>query len=303
MNLSTLTHAMGAAKLALKAHAPTIMVVGGVASMAAGTVVACKQTLKLDSVLEKHASTLERVEETRTLKLESYSNNDARNDRYKVYFRASVDLAKLYAVPTVLFSGGCALVFGGHRLLLQRNATLALAYTGLKKSFDAYRQRVVEAFGPEADQGMLNGFQKEVIDETNGEVINVRDWEESSRDPYNRVFGQGETLAWKPDLSENRMFLDAQRGYAQELLNRRGYLYLSEVYEALGFDESDVSRVVGWKIRRNPDGSKDFPHVDFGLDTPMADDWKYNREKAIYLDFNCQGLIVGGKIQRILEEA
>jgi len=43
--------------------------------------------------------------------------------------------------------------------------------------------------------------------------------------------------------------------------------------------------------------------IDFGLDTPLPDDWKYSREKAIYLDFNCQGLIVGGKLQKILERA
>ena len=84
---------------------------------------------------------------------------------------------------------------------------------------------------------------------------------------------------------------------------RRGYLWLSEVYECLGFPENDICRIVGWRVRTLPDGSRDIPHVDFGLDHPHPDDWKYNRENAIYLDFNVQGMIVGGKVQRALEAA
>jgi len=110
-------------------------------------------------------------------------------------------------------------------------------------------------------------------------------------------------VSWEPDLGVNKMFVGQQQRFAQELLNRRGYLYLNEVYKALGFPESDIGQVVGWKVKKNPDGSKDFPVVDFGLDRPLPDDWKYSKEKAIFLDFNCQGLIVGGKIQKILELA
>lgn len=305
MNLQFVTHAIGAARLALKAKAPTIMVVSGVTAMTAGTVVACKQTLKIDGILEEHVPELEKIEKGEDLLIPSYTPEDAQSDRIKVYTRVTVDMVKLYAVPATLFIGGACLVFGGHRIMLRREATLAIAFTGLKKAFDAYRGRVVDSFGSEADQAMMNGWRKrEVIDDESGEVgiANSRDWD-SNHDPYNRIFEQGATTAWKPDLGTNKMFISQQRRFAQERLNRRGYLYLSEVYESLGFPESDVSRVVGWKIRQHPDGSKDFPMVDFGLDKPHPDDWKYDAERAIYLDFNCQGLIVGGKLQRILERS
>jgi hypothetical protein len=304
--MSFITIAYGAAKLALKAHAPTIMVVGGVTAMTAGTVVACKQTLKVEEVLAKHTPDLEKIEKGESLQLKSYGKDVAQGDRLKVYSRAGVDLVKLYAVPGVLFVSGAGLVFGGHRILLQRNATLALAFTGLKKIFDRYRTNVIEEFGSEADQAMYSGHKvKRVVDDETGEVVtvNARDWEAAADDPYNRVFGQGDAEAWQPDLSVNRLFVEAQQRYAQEIVNRRGYLYLSEVYEALGFPETGISRVVGWKIKRNPDGSKDFPVVDFGLNKPHPEDWKYNNDRAIYLDFNCQGLIVGGTVQKILERA
>ena len=108
---------------------------------------------------------------------------------------------------------------------------------------------------------------------------------------------------WTPDLGINKMTIQNQQRYAQELLNRRDYLYLYEVYQALGFDPTPTSRVVGWKNRRLMDGSKEIAVVDFGLDRRMPDDWKYTPEAAIYLDFNCQGLIVGGEVQKALERA
>jgi hypothetical protein len=304
--MSFITRAYGAVQLAVKANGPTLMVVGGVVSMGAAAVMAGKQTLKVEEVLAKHTPDLEKIQKAEGLQLESYGREVAQKDRITVYSRAGFDLVKLYAVPTVLFAGGAALVFGGHRIMLKRNATLALAFTGLKKSFDAYRARVVEKVGHDADQAFLHGaVVKEVVDPETGKVetIATRDWDDSSQDPYNRVFEQGASAQWQPDLGVNKMFVAQQQRFAQQLLSMRGYLYLSEVYEALGFPESDISRVVGWKVIKHPDGTKNVPFVDFGLDKPLPDDWKYNQERAIYLDFNCQGLIIGGKVQKILEQA
>lgn len=304
--MSYLTQAIGAARLALKANAPTLMVVGGVVSMGAGTVIACKQTLKVEEVLANQLPHLEKVEQGEALELSSYGKKEAQQDRIKIYSRTALELGKVYAIPVILWSGGATLVFSGHNMLMKRNATLALAFTGLKKSFDAYRGRVVDAFGSEADQAMMTGWaKKEVVDPVTGEkeVVYTREWDTDEVEPYNRIFEQGASESWQPDLSINRFFVDQQRRFAQERLNRRGYLYLSEVYEALGFPESDISRVVGWKVRKLADGSRDIPMVDFGLDKPHPDDWKFSKEDAIYLDFNCQGLIVGGKVQKILERA
>lgn len=301
--MSYLSRAVGATKLLVKAKGPTIMVVTGVVSMGAAVITAGKQTLKVEEVLEKHTPDLEKIAQGEDLQLEGYDKEAARQDRFRVYTRASFDLAKLYAVPGVLFIGGAGLVFGGHNIMVKRNATLALAFTGLKSSFDAYRARVVETIGHDADQAFMHGAKMTTIKDAKGKEHEVasRDWDESRKDPYNRVFEQGATAEWQDDLTCNQIFIESQRRNAQRLLNHQNYLYLSDVYASLGFPESDISRVVGWKVERLPDGTKNIPTIDFGLDKPMPDDWKYNAENAIYLDFNCQGLIVGGKIQKIIE--
>ena len=311
--MSYLTRAVGAVKLFGKAHGPTIMVVSGVAAMGAGAVLGAKQTLHVESVLKPHVENLETIEETHKNQPQGYikgsshySDKMYNKDRMVIFGRVGRDLAKVYAVPVVLFGGGAALVFGGHHIMVQRQATLALAFTALQKSFDRYRGRVVENYGSEADQAMMSGYVNREVwdDESNSsQMVSSRDWDEVPGDIYARVFGEGQSSEWENDLGANKMFVQNQQRFANELLSRQGYLFLSEVYKSLGFEESPTSRVVGWKVKRLPDGSRDIPFVDFGLDKPHPDDWKFSKENAIYLDFNCQGLIVGGKIQALLEKA
>lgn len=302
--MSFITRTLGAAKLLAKSKAPTIMVVSGVSAMSIGTVLASAKTLKVEEVLARHTPDLEKINRGMMLELDGYSSDIARADRIKVYTRVGYDMSVLYAVPGVFLVGGAALIFGGHHILLRRNATLALAFTGLKKTIDAYRARVVEELGADVDRAFYHGAADGLPLMKNGKLDKGVDLNEPEEfDPYNRVFEQGASESWQNDLGVNKMFVSQQQRFAQDRLNRRGYLYLCEVYEALGFPESDISRVVGWKVKRNVDGSKDFPVVDFGIDKPYFDDYKWSGTNAIYLDFNCQGLIVGGKLQRILEQA
>jgi len=301
-----LTRAYHASKLALKANAPTIMVVGGVAAMGASVVTASKQTLKAEQVLAVHVPKLEKIQEARALDVRSYQDEEALQDRFKVYSATAFDLGKLYAVPTVLFVSGAGLVFGGHRMMLKRNASLAIAFTTLQKAYQKYRENATAAMGPEFDRAMLGGWEtKEVLDEKTGAVekVSVFEWDSDMSDPYNQVFDQGNSTQWEPDLGINKGFIAIQQDYAQEKLNRQGILYLSEVYKALGFAETPMSRLVGWKVKFNPDGSRDIPVVDFGLDKVTNQQFMYGPDYSVYLDFNCQGLVIGGLVQKIMEQA
>lgn len=302
--MSNLTRAVAAAKLVAKAHAPTIMVVSGVVSMGASVITASKKTLKVEEVLERHVPDLEKIKQGKELDLPSYDSNAQLKDLTVVYTHVGMDLTKLYFVPGVLFIGGAALVFGGHRVMLKRNATLAIAFTGLQKAFDAYRQNVRDEFGDTADQGMLNGYKEvEVYDDKSGktQTIRTRDWDNVENDPYNKVFSAETSDQFINDLGVNKLFIANQQRMANIKLGLDGYLYLNDVYESLGMRKTDVGQVCGWKERRLPDGSRDIPFIDLGLDKPMPDDWKYTANNEIYLDINCQGLIVGGQIQKELE--
>lgn len=302
--MSNLTRAIGAIKLASKAHAPTIMVVSGVVSMGASVIIASKKTLNLENTLAPHVSNYEGVEDLKSTN--GIGEKDAKILQRKIVVHGIVDTGKNYFVPGVLFVGGACLVFGGHRIMLQRNATLAIAFTGLQKAYDAYRQNVRNNFGEETDQAMLNGWtHKEVIDPKTGktEWVQSRDWDAPENDPYNRVFSRETSDQWINDLGVNKLFISNQQRMANIALGLQGYLYLNDVYESLGMPPTDIGQVCGWKVTRLPDGTKNIPFIDFGLDKKMPDDWKYNVENEIYLDINCQGLIVGGQVQKELEKA
>lgn len=305
--MSNLSRAIGAVKLFGKAHGPTIMVATGIVSMGASVITASKQTLKIEEVLSVHTPKLEKIRLGTELDLPSYSKEAARKDRFIVYTQASYDLAGLYLVPGVLFFGGAALVFGGHRIMLKRNATLALAFTALSESFDKYRANVREEFGELADKAMMDGGKLVTYtDPVTGkeEQFFERDWENSDNDPYNRVFRQGESTQWQDDLSVNKMFVEQVQRMCQRRLIHEDHLFLSDVYKHLGFPVNDISRVCGWKVTRLADGSRNIPEIDFGLNTPIPDDWKWTRdEAAVYLDFNVHGLIIGGRVQKALEQA
>lgn len=304
-----ISRAIGALELAFKAKSPTLLVIGGVTAMATAALVACKKTLDVEAVMDPHIKSLELIElrsEQNAGGLVDYSNESQSKDRLVVYARIAVVGIRHYAIPIVLFAGGAGMTFYGHKIMIRRNATLAVAFTAIQRSFEAYRARVLETHGHQADQYFLNGgVDTEFYDDVSGKTERAitRNWEESNKDPYDRVFSQESSSQWKNDLGANTFFIACQQRIAQENLNRKGYLYLHEVYQALGMVESDISRVVGWKIRILPDGSRDIPIVDFGINTPLPTDWKYNKEKSVYLGFNVQGLIIGGKVQQMLERA
>lgn len=304
--MKIITRTYHALKLVTKANAPTLMVVSGVAAMGASVITASKQTLKAEEILAIHVPELEKIQKARSLDVKSYQDEQAMQDRFKVYSATAWDLTKLYAVPAVLFVGGATLVFGGHRIMLKRNAALSIAFTSLQKAYSKYRENVTREMGPDFDRAMTGGFKnKEILDEKTGktETVSVYEWDSDMSDPYNRVFDQGSSSQWEPDLGINKGFVAIQQEYAQEKLNRQHILYLSDVYKALGFQETPMSRLVGWKVKINPDGSRDIPVVDFGLNKTTNQNFMYGPDYSIYLDFNCQGLIIGGLVQKIMEQA
>lgn len=290
--MSKLSRGIAALKLGLEAKQPEMLLVGGILAMGAAVVVACKQTMKLE---EKIAPLMEEVENAH--------NSGNKKDEDAARAQVVVETAKAYAVPALLFIGGAMFTIKGHQIMQDRQLKLALAYTATKKAFDAYRQRVVEDQGHASDQYYMNGA-KDVKISPNGYPVTVasRDWDESRKDPYNRVFAQDTSSEWENDLGMNKHFIACQQRFAQQKLNRDGYYYLNDAYEMLGMSKSDIGQVVGWKVEILPDGTRSVPTIDFGIDKPLPDDWKYNANREVFLDFNCQGLIVGGKIQKWLEE-
>lgn len=281
----------------LKKHSPEILVVVGVVGTVASAVVACRATTKISEVLNDSKETIDKIHECvadETL-AEEYSKEDSKKDLTIVYIQTGVKLAKLYAPAIILGAFSITSILASNNILRKRNVALAAAYATVDKGFKEYRSRVVERFGEEVDRELkyhikAKQFEKTVIDE-NGkkkkvkEKVNVTDLNTDSG--YTQVFDESNPY-WENNSDYNLSLLRAEQSHANNLLMARGYLFLNEVHERLGFQPTKAGQIVGWVY--NPNNPDIDNYVDFGMiesNRDLGDDYA----PCFLLNFNIDGNI------------
>lgn len=285
----------------LKKHSPEILVVAGVVGTVVSTVLACKATTKVGKVMDDTKNDIgevhNAVEKGVTRAGETYSVDDSKKDLTIIYAHTGVKLAKLYAPSVVLGALSITSIVASHNILSKRNAALAAFCTAGAKEFKEYRNRVIERFGEEVDKELrynikAKKFEEIVKDPETGKEKKVKNTvgiAEPDVNDYARFFD--ETCDnYEENMDYNLMYLRAQQQFANDRLRTDGYLFLSDVYEALGIKRTKMSQTVGWIYRpENPNGDN---FVDFGiLETNRAtEDGGY--EKAILMEFNVDGPIL-----------
>ena len=289
--------------LKLKKHSPEMLVIGGVVGMVGATVMACKATTKLSAVMEESKQNIETihnyVEENGFS--EKYTEEDSKKDLSIVYIQSAMKVVKLYAPAVLVGTVSVAAVLGGHNILRKRNVALAAAYTAVDKSFKEYRGRVIERFGKELDKELrfnvkAKEFEKTVTNEDGTEevvkeIANVADPGNLYSD-YAKCFDDG-CKGWEKDPELNLMFLRRTQDYANERLQRKGYLFLNDVYDMLGIPQTKAGQIVGWVYdEKNPIGDN---YVDFGIydiNKEKNREFVNGYERTIWLDFNVDGNIL-----------
>jgi hypothetical protein len=285
---ASLTRLGGRQLLKLRKHSPTIMVVGGVVGLGATAVMAAKATRKLDPVIDTH----------KKLRVDITMNaTDQRDEQKKVvslYTGTAIELGKLYG-PTLIVGGLSAFsVLNGHRILSARHLATMAAYSGLMEQFQAYRARVSETLGPELERDIHNGAIGHMEEDPNhpGEYLRKSTFG-TQPGSYLRPFFDEANSNWTRDPTANFLFLKGVQSHMNRILELRGYLFLSEVYEALGMGHLKTKEtiVTGW-LYKNDGVSDGF--VDFGFMTdqsPEAVAFRNNAESSVRLNFNIDGVI------------
>lgn len=288
--------AMAASRTALKVskHSPEILLGVGIASGVAATVFACKATLHLEEVLDKHQEVMDKISEVSSDEsYPEYTPEKAAKDKYIQTVKTVVGIGKLYwpAITLGIFSISC--LIGGHHILSKRNAALTVAYSAVQKAYADYRKRVAEEIGDERELELYSGVHEtydEKVDK-NGKVRKVNEKKELGRaySPYARVFD--ESSRWfKRNADMNKMFLMSQMSAANTRLRLQGHLFLNEVYDMLDIPRCPMGQMVGWVYGSATGDSI----VDFGLkdlEKEGVRDFINGYEKAVWLDFNVDGVI------------
>ena len=321
-----MTRAFGKAGLTCKKYAPEALIIAGVVGVVTSAVMACKATTKVNDIIEetkenthdlhlvataaglKEAKDEFSNEDIRKIDIlsekedvKNYTAQDLKKDTTIIYAQTAVKFIKLYGPSVVLGALSITSILASNNILRKRNVALAAAYATVDKGFKEYRSRVVERFGKDIDRELKYNIKAKEIEETTKNAkgkektvkksIEVADVNEHS--DYARFFDELCT-GWKRDAEYNLMFLKHQQNYANEKLQKQGYLFLNDVYDMLGIPKTKAGQIVGWIYdEAHPDIYDNF--VDFGiydLYNEKARDFVNGREKSILLDFNVDGNIV-----------
>ena len=286
-----------------KKHSPEILVVAGVVGTVASAVMACKATLKVNDILEETKVEIEKVTTVvadETISEEKYSEQDAKKDLAIIYAHTGIKFVKLYGPSIILGTLSITGILASNNILRKRNIALAAAYKAIDTGFKEYRSRVVERFGEELDKELrynvkAKEIKEKVVDENGKEktvkkTINVAD--PNFYSDYARCYDDG-CKGWVKDSEYNLMFLRNTQSFMNEKLRAQGYLFLNDVYDALGIPRSKAGQVVGWIYdEKNPNGDN---FVDFGIYDLYKEgsrDFVNGYERTIWLDFNVDGPIL-----------
>lgn len=292
------------AGLKIKKHSPEILMVAGIVGTVASTVLACKATTKVSTILEETKQTTNIIHdgmEKGNINGKEYTQEDGKKDLTIIYAQTGVKLAKLYAPAIILGTLSITSIVAGHNILRKRNIALAAAYAVVDKGFKDYRKNVVDRFGKEVDKELrynikAKDFEVKHTDEkgtekTKKETVNVID-PEFGVSEYARFFDDG-NVGWEDNSEFNLMYLRKQQDFMNDLLRSKGHVFLNEVYDRLGIPRTKAGQAVGWVYNeKNPVGDN---YIDFGLyntNRESCRNFVNGYEKVILLDFNVDGNIL-----------
>ena len=289
-------------KLGIKKHSPEILVATGIGTGIVAAIIACKQTIKANNIVAEAQKNLQNIEDAKELAANNeaeYTEENEQADRKYIAIQTTVGMVKTYALPVGLGVLSITCILAGHHILKKRNVALAAAYSALSTDFMNYRKRVVDKYGKDVDFMLKNGLEKQiiankVIDPETGEVKETKEealtYEGDKLSQYARVFDEVGSTQWTPSADHNRAFLLMEQNYFNERIRTRGYIFLNEVYERLGFRPTKAGSVVGWVYQ-----NADYEGIDFGIftaHTQKAAEFLEGAEPSIILDFNVQGDIL-----------
>ncbi len=309
--MNNLTKAFSEIKFWGTQHSPELLIASGIGLALSSVILACVATNKIKQPIEratiKIKDTHAAMNDSYKIQNGLYSVEEGRKELTKTYLKIAGKLLWTYTPAILTFGLSVSCILGSHKIMKGRNIALAAAYTTLENGYKAYRNRVKEKLGEEAEDALYKNITTETkqVQDKNGELkstkVNIPHLDQNSN-PYSALYTCG-NRGWERNAVLNYEFLMTQQSYLNRKLQAQGFLFLSDVYDALGFDASMLgadkiraSHILGW-IYDLKDQSRDN-YVSFGLTNPN-DITKTNVQKQLesnepsfWLEFNCDGDIL-----------
>ena len=308
------------AKQTIVKYSPEILMCMGGATFVATVVVACKETVKEQELLEDHEAALDYVD---LMNEEGEIDDKAwKVSRRNVYIDTIKKTTINYAPATVLGATSLACFFGAFGIMKKRYATLVMAYTALEESFRKYRQRVIETRGSDEDIYYLTGAKPKEITQKNedGTKTKIKQLvlpDGTIASPYAFKFGKYKedgslNKQWSEEQSMNFAYLLGQQDYLNRMLYTRcvfdddhkvlirGSVLLNEIRDLCGEEPTPTGAVAGNLFGNGEPGRNGF--IDFQLVGATEKDPLTGKDiPCIFVNPNCDGMIYDllGKYEKI----
>lgn len=274
---------------------PKVLFYGGLVLMSGTVVSACRGTMRLESTLDdirQDRADLDRIEEVFPGK---YTNREIQSMNLHLTIRGLARVAKLYLPSIALGVAAVGCLTSSHNQLTRRNAGLSAALAATERALDSYRNRVRESYGEEKELDLWRGTKTEnvpVLDDEGRETKSRRKIKTGGgHSPYARIWGKDTTDEWDPEESYNFAKLRHVQQWGTMQLERKGHLFLNEIFDELGLSRTSAGAVVGW-LSKDEGGTDGF--VDLGVMNRQDGeflDFVTGREEHVMLDFNVDGEI------------
>lgn len=286
-----------------KKNSPELLTFGGIVLSATSIGLAINGSLKLkDKLKPTNLKLIKLQKQKENLIADGLNADEVTKEIKKEKLNKILTIAKVYGPCALTFGLSTAAVCGSHKIMKGRNLALATAYTALDTGYKAYRERVKEKLGEKVEEELYKDIRED--SDTNDGENQVKNPHKIDGDDFKYWFDSSNPN-WNNSGRLNLDWLLMTQQFLNNKLRANGYLFLSDVYDALGIEacyiterQKQMSRVIGWLY--DPDDTTRDSWVSFGISdklgnlTPYAQDMKMYDDRDVLLCFNPDGDILTG---------
>lgn len=230
------------------------------------------------------------------------ADEDVRKIEMKNRILFIIDTARTCAPAAIVGLTTITMIYFSNSISKKRLAAVGAAYTALQTAFEGYKKTMVDALGKEtvekitrpnlpnygktAEEILSSDNKSDAADVVDAVIASMRDLS-----PYARIISEESSNCWDTSEDYTSENLAAIQLWANRRLERKGHLFLNEVFDQLGLSRTREGAVVGW-IKNSEVGDGYVSFGDFDSNTYRVPSDDYSRvDTNFILDFNVDGMI------------
>lgn len=223
MNKLNLSNVIKNIKIATSKHSPEILTGIGIAGMISTTILAVKATPKA----------LKLIDDAEDAKIVNEGERLTKTEIVKVAWKPYIP-----AIVTGVASVTC--LIGASSVNAKRNAALATAYELSKTALSDYKEKVIETVGEKKEQIIRDKVDQDKIDKNPVNKNNVIITNNGDALCYDGISGR----YFKSDMDTIKKAINE----VNREMTYSDYISLSEFYDEIGLEHTDISDYLGWNI-------------------------------------------------------